>query len=89
MLALELSEFMVQLKDGTINNVGGPSKTASAKLFDVDDAEARAFGDSRVKIACADVTGNEVEIALRPDEIRTIEADIDALRAAGTVDGLE
>lgn len=89
MLTLELSDFIVQLKDGTINNVGGPTKSATAKLFDVTSAEARAFGDNRIKLACADDEGNEIEIALVPDDVAAIEADLAAIRRSGTIDGMD
>jgi len=50
MLNLNLESFMIELKDGSIANVGPTNKSASAKLFDVESAEAREFGDSQVKI---------------------------------------
>ncbi len=87
MLSLELSEFLVQLKEGTINNVGAPTKSATVKLFDVATAEARAFGDNRVKLAFADEDGNEIEIALFPDAIKDIEEDLTAVRSSGIVEG--
>ena len=87
MLTLRISEFMMQLKDGAIKNIGGPTKDAAVTLYDVTEAEARAFGDERIKLAFADESGNEVEIALFPDEIETVLEDIEAVRASGTVEG--
>lgn len=88
MLSLELSDFMIQLKDGSINNVGAPTKAAAAKLFDVESASARTFGDNRVKLVCADSDGNEIQVALFPEHVDRIEADVAEIRASGEVDGL-
>ncbi|MFC7167689.1 hypothetical protein [Halospeciosus flavus] len=79
MLTLQLSDFMVELKDGAIKNVGPSNKTGAAKLFDVEDVEAREFGDRRVKVVCEDDEGNEVQVALDPDDVRKLAADIEAL----------
>lgn len=89
MLSLEIEEFMIQLKEGTINNVGGPRKAGTVKLFDVAEAEARAFGDNRVKLAFADEDDNTVEVALSPAAVKTLLEDIAQLRADGDVTGLE
>ncbi|MDR9381545.1 MAG: hypothetical protein RI560_07730 [Natronomonas sp.] len=80
MLNLNLDSFMVELKDGSIKNVGPTNKSASAKLFDVESAEARAFGDSQVKIVATDASGNEVQIALSPDAAEAVVDDIESLR---------
>jgi peptidoglycan/xylan/chitin deacetylase (PgdA/CDA1 family) len=85
MLALELSEFMVELKDGAINNVGPSTKETSAKLFDVERAEAREFGDKRVKFVFDDGEGNEVQVALFPEEVLDLVDDVDELREEGPV----
>lgn len=79
MLSLTLDDFMIELKEGVIHNVGGATKAASAKLYDVVDAEAREFGDERVKLAFADEEGNEVHVALFPEQARGILRDIEAL----------
>lgn len=80
MLALSIADFMIELKDGAVKNVGPATKSATAKLFDVDSAEARAFGDKRVKLVFHDETGNEVQVALFPDEAAKITSDIERLR---------
>jgi hypothetical protein len=85
MLSLELDEFMVELKDGALKNVGPANKSAEAKLFDVTRAEARAFGDKRVKLVFEDDEGNEVQVALFPDEARDIAADIEVLETESPV----
>lgn len=88
MLTLEISDFMLQLKEQTIHNVGGPTKSATVKMYDITEVEGRAFGDNRVKLAFSDAEGNNVEIALFPDEVRQLEDDFDAVRSTGMVDGL-
>ena len=85
MLNLNLDSFMIELKDGSVKNVGPTNKTASAKLFDADSIEARAFGDSQVKIVAADGSGNEVQIALDPEAAETVLDDIESLRDEGVV----
>ena len=85
MLNLRLDEFMVELKDGALKNVGPANKSAEAKLFDVTSAEARAFGDKRVKCVFEDDEGNEVQVALFPEEARKIGDDIEALEADSPV----
>ena len=89
MLSLTLSEFMIQLKDGSINNVGAPTKSAEVKLFDVSSADARAFGDNRVKLVFGDDDGNDVEVAVFPDEVEALLEAIEEVRQAGSVDGLD
>lgn len=85
MLNLNLDSFMVEFKDGSIKNVGPTDKSATAKLFDVTDVEARAFGDRRVKIVATDAEGNEVQLALDPEQAATVANDIDALREESPV----
>lgn len=85
MLSLELDEFMLELKDGSLKNVGPTNKSAEAKLFDVSNAEAREFGDKRVKLVFEDDEGNEVQVALFPDEASAIAADIEALEGESPV----
>lgn len=79
MLNINLSDFMVELKDGSIKNVGPANKRAEAKLFDVADAEAREFGDKRVKLVFEDDSGNEVQAALFPEDARAVREDLEAL----------
>jgi len=85
MLNLNLSEFMIELKNGSIKNVGMTNKRATAKLYDVVDVEAREFGDERVKLVFGDDEGNEVHVALFPEEARSMVADIEALEADSRV----
>ncbi len=85
MLNLNLEPFMIELKDGSIKNVGPTNKAAQAKLFDVESVEARAFGDSQLKLVAKDASGNEVQIALSPKQAETVIDDIDALREEGPV----
>lgn len=85
MLYLELDEFMLELKEGSFENVGPPTKRGTAKLYDVEDAEARAFGDERVKLSFEDEDGSVVEVAVSPEQIAAIEDDLEQLRANGEV----
>ncbi|WP_254837582.1 hypothetical protein [Natronomonas marina] len=85
MLNLNVDSFMVEFKDGSIENVGAPNKSASAKLFDVEDVEARAFGDSQVKLVASDADGNEVQVALFPEQAEAVVEDVEALREEGPV----
>jgi hypothetical protein len=78
-LTLNIDEFMIELQDGALKNVGPSNKSAEAKLFDVDSAEAREFGDKRVKCVFADDEGNEIEVALFPDDASRLARDIEAL----------
>lgn len=80
MLNLNLDDFMVEFKDGSIKNVGPPTKSATAKLFDVDEATAREFGDSQVKIVAEDGEGNEIQIAMFPEQAEVIADEIEVLR---------
>jgi hypothetical protein len=80
MLSLQLEEFLIELKNGSVKNVGPPNKSATAKLFDVENAEARAFGDKRVKLVFEDDEGNEVQVALSPEGVEKLLDDVEALR---------
>jgi len=79
MLSLQLDEFMIELSEGSIQNVGAPNKSATVKLYDVESVETREFGDKRVKLAVADDEGNEIEIALFPEDAREIARGIELL----------
>lgn len=80
MLNLNVERFMVELKDGAIKNVGPSDKSATAKLFDVSDAEVREFGDKRVKVVARDDEGNEVQVALFPEQVEALVGDVERLR---------
>jgi uncharacterized protein YhfF len=79
MLNLALKRFNVEFKEGSVKNVGATNKEVTAKLFGVDEVEVREFGDRRLKLAFADGEGNEVEIALFPEEARLIRREIESL----------
>lgn len=78
MLTLELEEFLIELDDGSVKNAGAPNKQATAKLYEVTDAEARSFGDSRVKLTFEDETGNELQAAVDPATAQRLAADLAA-----------
>lgn len=84
---LDIEDFMLQIKDGSLHNVGPPTKTGTAKLFDVVDSEARPFGDNRIKIECADETGNTVQISLFPEHAEKLVNDINAIRQSEEITG--
>jgi len=79
-LNLNIRDLLVEFKDGSIENVGPTNKSAEAKLFDVTEAEVQAFGDRRVKVVARDESGNEVQIALFPEQVADLEADVESLR---------
>ncbi len=79
MLSLDLDQFMFELKDGAVKHVGPSTLAGSAKLYDVEDVEVRAFGDKRVKLAFTDEDDNEVEIALFPEDAEAVADGLDDL----------
>ncbi|MFB6086944.1 MAG: hypothetical protein ABEJ85_00355 [Haloarculaceae archaeon] len=85
MLTLQLEDFLVEFEDGAVKHVGPKTQGATAKLYHVEAAEAREFGDSQVKLGFEDGEGNEVEIALDPDAAAAIADDIERLREEGVV----
>jgi hypothetical protein len=85
MLALEIEDFLIELQDGAIKNVGPSTKQASAKLFDVSTSEVRTFGDKRLKCVFEDEDGNEVQVALFPEAARELRVGIEALEAESDV----
>lgn len=91
MFTIDLDRFMIEIDDGAFKNIGPATKAATAKLFGVEEAEAREFGDKRVKLAFADGEENEVEVALFPEEARQVREDIETLEAESPVfdDGRE
>jgi hypothetical protein len=79
MLSLDLDRLMFELKDGALKHVGPSNRSATAKLYDVEGVEVREFGDKRVKLAFADEDGNEVEVALFPDDAREVAGELELL----------
>lgn len=67
MLTLSIEDLMLELEDGAVKHVGPKTTDATVKLYHVESAEARAFGDQQCKLAFADGDGNEVEVALDTD----------------------
>lgn len=82
-LNLNVDSFMVEFTEGRIASVGAPDKSATAKLFHVEALTARAFGDRQVKVVATDDTGNEVQIALDPDQASALRADLESLDVDG------
>lgn len=79
MLALDIDEFAIELKDGSVKNVGATNKRATAKLFDVAEATAREYGGDRVKVVASDDAGNEVQLALSAGAAAALADDLAAL----------
>lgn len=79
MLALDIERFAIELQDGRIEHVGASEKAASAKLFDVDRIELREFGDSQLKLVAGDDAGNELQIALFPEQANAIADGIESM----------
>ena len=76
---------MIELKEGAIKNVGPSTKRATAKLFDVETAGVREFGDKRVKCVFEDDEGNEVQVALFPEAASELRAGLENLEADSRV----
>lgn len=87
MLSLDLERFMFELKDGAIKHVGPSNKAGTVKLYDVTATEVRAFGDKRVKLAFEDEDGNELEVALFPEDAKAVSEGLDDLEAETDVFG--
>lgn len=64
MLTLAIDDLMLEIEDGAVKHVGPKTTDATVKLYHVETAEARAFGDQQCKLAFEDGEGNEVEVAL-------------------------
>ncbi|MFB6110912.1 MAG: hypothetical protein ABEJ35_00085 [Halobacteriaceae archaeon] len=79
MLNVSVSEFNVEFDEGAIKNVGSSNKRATAKLWDVEDATIREYGDRRVKLVATDESGNEIQVAMFPEQARALAADVEEL----------
>jgi len=79
MFTLDIDRFMFELKDGVFKHVGSSTKSATAKLYDVESTEVRPFGDERVKLTFEDDGGNEVEVALDPETASDVGDEIEEL----------
>jgi hypothetical protein len=79
MFTLDLDNFMMELKDGSVKHAGPSNTSATVKLYDVDGIDVREFGDERIKLAFSDDEGNEVEVALFPEEAREVLTGIELL----------
>lgn len=85
MFNLDLGRFMFELKDGAIKHVGASNKAATAKLYGVEAVAVREFGDERVKLTFEDEEGNEVEVALFPEEAREVARGLDLIEAESDI----
>jgi hypothetical protein len=85
MLTIDLDDFTFELKDGTLEHVGASNRAATVKLYDVEGVDVREFGDQRIKIACEDESGNEIEVALTAEQARELVRGIELLEADSEV----
>ncbi|MFB6068806.1 MAG: hypothetical protein ABEJ90_02650 [Halobacterium sp.] len=85
MLTIDIDDFAFELQDGTIKHVGASTTGATVKLYHATAATAREFGDSQVKFAFDDEEGNEVEVALDPEQVSSLVAAVEELREEGPV----
>jgi hypothetical protein len=82
---IDLSRFSFELKEGALKHVGPSDASATAKLYDVEGVEVREFGDKRVKLAFADDEGNEVEVALFPEQASEVARGVEMLEEGSEV----
>ena len=80
MLTIDLDDFMFELQDGAIKHVGPSTRSATVKLYDTESVGVREYGDKRVKLSVADDEGNEIEIAMFPEQIAAPTEETDRLR---------
>lgn len=85
MLTVDFGSLMLELQEGVVKNVGPANTDATVKLYDVEDLEVREFGDERVKLAFADGEGNEVEVALFPEQASAVRAGLEDLEEESRV----
>lgn len=81
MITISLEDFTIELKDGSIKNVGSSTKTSTVKLYDVTTTTAREFGNDRIKLEFIDEDQNQVEIALGHETISTLITELQNLDA--------
>ncbi|MDS0283176.1 hypothetical protein [Haloarcula onubensis] len=81
MLTLDIDQFMLELKDGAVKNVGPSNKQATIKLYDVESVDAREYGDKRVKLAFEDEQGSEIEVALFPEQATAVREGLELLES--------
>jgi len=84
MLTLSLDGFALELDGGTVKHVGASNTAAAVTLYDPETVDARPFGDERVKVACVD-GGNEVELAMGPEQARELADELDRLAEESAV----
>ena len=85
MLTFDIEQFMLELKDGSFKNVGPANKQATVKMYDVERADVREYGDKRVKLAFEDEQGSEIEVALFPEQARAVAEGLAMLESESDV----
>jgi len=79
MLTINLDDFIIELKEGTVKHVGASTTSAEVKLYDIAQAETRTFGD-QIKLQFKDDEGNCVELALESATVESMVEDIEDIR---------
>ncbi|MBX0285076.1 hypothetical protein [Haloarcula salinisoli] len=85
MLTLDIDDFMLELKDGAVKNVGPSNKQATVKMYDIEGVDVREYGDKRVKLAFEDEQGSEIEVALFPEQARAVADGLELLESESEV----
>ncbi|MFB6134385.1 MAG: hypothetical protein ABEJ55_05300 [Halanaeroarchaeum sp.] len=85
MLTVTISDFSIQVDDGAIKNVGGVPKRAEIGQYDVRETTVREYGDERVKVVFTDGDDNTVEVALSPDDVLDLAADVESLAESSSI----
>lgn len=67
MIVIDIEKFSVEIKNGSLKNVGSAEKYASVKIFDVEETEAHRFGKDRIKIVFEDGENNRIQAAISND----------------------
>lgn len=79
MITIAIDDFILELKEGSIQNVGAATKTGTVKLYDVTSSTAREFGDDRAKLAFSDADDNTVEVAVPLDTIPNLISSLETV----------
>ncbi|MFB6311056.1 MAG: hypothetical protein ABEH64_07725 [Salinirussus sp.] len=85
MINLDLGEVMFELKEGAIKHVGPSNRSATVKLYDIEGVDVREFGDKRIKLVFEDEDGNEIDVALFPDQASEVARGIELLEEESRV----
>jgi hypothetical protein len=79
MIVIDIEKFSVEIKNGSLKNVGGTEKYASVKIFDVEETEARRFGKDRIEICFEDGENNQIQAAISNDLAEVLAKKINTI----------